>query len=89
MRAMAEMPPPDRGDDPELRLERGDDSVEQILTTRPVLARKAPPFRFYTVEELEHDTELAAEIANQTRSDLEWLAALQITPDPLLCTVTA
>jgi hypothetical protein len=73
----------DCADDPDLPVESGEDGVEAILETRPVLLRTtSTPV---STQELEEQwDEVKALDAAQRDADLAWLAALSITPDPVL-----
>jgi hypothetical protein len=83
-RAMVNMLPGDRGDNPDLRIYPGEDEVQNILATRPVLARE-PGFKSYTAAEvLDPNSEINKKEEAQAQSDLAWLAGLHITVHPML-----
>jgi hypothetical protein len=91
MRAMSQMLPGDRGDNADLRVYPGEDEVQRILATRPVLPTDQPGeprFRFISDKELQDpNSEVNKQFEAQAQSDLAWLAALEVTPHPMLMVV--
>lgn len=84
IQAISALLPADRSDDSDLLLERGDDGVQAILATRPILPTPPRP-KFMSADYLfEHEDEFEAEARARRASDRAWIRALQITPDPVL-----
>ncbi len=73
----------DCADDPDLPVESREDGVDTILGTRPIL-RRTTPSPVSTQELKEQWDDWNAQDTAQRDADLAWLAALSITPDPVL-----